>query len=75
MTIIRPEVTDRSGLSPIKLPALTALELERHISVPEAANIKNISVDTFKRHYAHLIEQVSPRRQSVKLRKLLQEDA
>ena len=46
---------------------LSALELERHVSVPEAAKYKNISPDTFKRHYAHLIRQISPRRNAVKL--------
>jgi hypothetical protein len=58
-----------------KLPELSALDLEKHVSVPAAAEFKNISVDTFKRHYPHLIRQVSPRRQSVKLRDLLTEDA
>ena len=75
MTIIRPEVTGRSGLSAIRLPELSALDLERHVSVPEAAEFKNISVDTFKRHYSHLIRKVSPRRDAVKLRDLLAEDA
>ena len=56
MTTIRPEVTGRSGLS---LPELSALELEKHVSVPEAAEYKNISVDTFKRHYSHLIRAKS----------------
>jgi hypothetical protein len=42
--------------------------------VPEAAKIKGISPDTFKRHYAHLIERTSPRRNTVKLRKLLETD-
>ncbi|MFZ2081290.1 MAG: hypothetical protein WAV38_32510 [Xanthobacteraceae bacterium] len=60
---------------PAKLPTLTALDLERHISVPEAAEYLNISVDTFKRHYLHLIRKISPRREVVKLRNLLQETA
>jgi len=47
------------------------VELERHVSVPEAAAIKGISPDTFKRHYQHLIRKVSPRRNTVKLRELL----
>jgi hypothetical protein len=44
-------------------------ELERHrrISVKQAAELKNISEDTFRRHYRHLIRQESPRRQSVEL--------
>jgi hypothetical protein len=49
------------------------LERYRKIPVPWAAEIKGISVDGFKRHYAHLIEQVSPRRQAVTLGKLLDE--
>jgi len=50
-------------------------ELQRHrmISVAWAAEIKGISVDGFRRYYAHLIEQVSPRRQAVVLGKLLDE--
>jgi hypothetical protein len=75
MSIIRPEVTGRSGLSAIKLPELSALELEKHVSVPEAAAIKGISPDTFKRHYSHLIHKQSPRRNTVKLRNLLSETA
>jgi len=76
MTIIRPEVTGRSsGLSAIQLPTLSALDLERHVSVPAAAEIKNVSVDTFRRHYSHLIKKVSPRRDAVKLRDLIQETA
>jgi hypothetical protein len=54
---------------------LTALELERHVSVPEAAEILGISTDTFKRHHARLIRKVSPRRDAVRLRDLLAEDA
>jgi hypothetical protein len=49
------------------------LERYRKISVPWAAEIKGISVDGFKRYYAHLIEQVSPRRQAVTLGRLLDE--
>jgi DNA-binding CsgD family transcriptional regulator len=54
--------------------ALTALELEKHVSVPEAARILGISRDTFKRHYRHLIRKISPRRTVVKLRDLLLAD-
>jgi hypothetical protein len=49
------------------------LERYRKIPVPWAAEIKGISVDGFKRYYAHLIEQVSPRRQAVTLGRLLDE--
>ena len=54
-----------------QLPELTARELEMHVSVPEAAEIKGISVDTFKRRLKHLIRKASPRRDVVKLRDLL----
>jgi hypothetical protein len=66
MGTIRPEVTGRSSST------LSAIELERHVSVPEAARIKGISPDTFKRHYAHLIRKASPRRNTVKLRDLIE---
>jgi hypothetical protein len=55
-------------------PSLSALELEKHVSVPEAAKLKGISPDTFKRHYGHLIRKTSPRRNTVKMRDLLTED-
>jgi hypothetical protein len=68
MSGIRPEVTGR------RLPELSALDLEKHVSVPEAAEYLNISVDTFRRRYQHIIKKVSPRRDAVKLRHLLQEN-
>ena len=86
MSVIRPEITGRGvdtaaadipGIGHNKgppLPSLTALELERHISIPEAAALKGVSVDTFKRHFKHLIRRISPRRNAVKLRDLLAED-
>jgi hypothetical protein len=43
------------------------LERRRLIPVPQAAELKNVSEDTFRRHYSHLIKQVSPRRQAVML--------
>jgi hypothetical protein len=58
-----------------KLPELSALDLEKHVSVPTAAEYLNISVDTFKRHHSQLIRKVSPRREAVKLRDLLTEAA
>jgi hypothetical protein len=54
-----------------KYPGFSPLELESRISVPEAAKIKGVSQDTFERHYAHLIEKTSPRRNTVKLRHAL----
>jgi hypothetical protein len=52
----------------------STLNLERNVSVPEAAAQKGVSPDTFKRRYAHLIRKVSPRRNVVKLRDLLTSD-
>jgi hypothetical protein len=49
----------------------TWLELQRHISVSEAAQIKGLSRDGFERHYSHLIRQLSPRRVGVKLEDLV----
>jgi hypothetical protein len=88
MSTVRPEITGRScgttqadiaGVgrnrgAPLAeaLPKLSALDLERHVSVPEAAALKGISPDTFKRHFAHLIRKPSPRRTTVKLRNLLE---
>jgi hypothetical protein len=77
MSTIRPEVTGRSpgaAAAESMLPSLTALE-ERHISVLEAARLKGVSQDTFRRHYPHLIRKVSPRRNTVKLRDLLREES
>jgi hypothetical protein len=43
------------------------LALRRKISVKEAADLNNLSEDTFRRHYRHLIKDVSERRQAVEL--------
>jgi hypothetical protein len=50
-------------------------ELQRYRNIPVswAAEIKGISVDGFRRYYAHLIKQASPRRQTVNLGELLDE--
>jgi hypothetical protein len=60
---------------PSPLPALTALELEKHITVEQAAAIMGIHVETFEATYAHLIKKVSPRCRRVKLRDLLTEES
>ena len=54
-------------------PLPPELERYRKISVHEAAAIRGVSIDSFRRHFRHLIEQVSPRRQAVTLGKLLDE--
>lgn len=54
-------------------PVLSAaLERERQVSIPEAAYLKGISEDTFRRHYAHLINHPSVRRCTVKLGDILE---
>ena len=53
-----------------RLPELTALELESIVPVSKAAQIQGVS-PTFKRRYRHLIRRLSPRRNGVKLRDLL----
>jgi hypothetical protein len=70
MPSIRAGVVGRSGL-----PQLSALDLEKNISVPEAAAIKGVSLWTFKRHFGHLIHKLSPGRKAVKLRRLLEDEA
>jgi hypothetical protein len=52
---------------PTIVGAPTVLDLERKISVREAAALNNISEDTFHRHYRHLVKQISPRRGVVRL--------
>jgi hypothetical protein len=42
-------------------------ERRRGISVDQAAEIKGISPDSFRRHFPHLIEKVTPRRDIVRL--------
>ena len=63
------------NLATAKLPELSALDLQKHVSVPEAAEYLNISEDTFRRHYSHLIKKVSPRRDAVRLGDLFAEGA
>jgi hypothetical protein len=43
------------------------LNLRKKISIREAAALNDVSEDTFRRRYPHLIQQVSPRRQAVVL--------
>jgi hypothetical protein len=42
-------------------------ERRRRISVAQAAELKGVSVDTFRRHFSHLIEKTTPRRDTVRL--------
>jgi hypothetical protein len=62
----------RGSQRPVR-PISTIPEVERRrmVTVPDAASFKCISVDGFKRHYGHLIRQITPRRQGVQLGDLL----
>jgi hypothetical protein len=46
-------------------------ELERLLPVGQAAEMNNISLDTWRRRYPHLIVKISPRRNGVKFRDAL----
>jgi hypothetical protein len=48
-------------------PQLPPLALYRKISVREAAELNGVSEATFRRHYGHLIRNISVRRQGVSL--------
>jgi hypothetical protein len=43
------------------------LNLRRKISVKQAAALNDVSEDSFRRHYRHLIKKISPRRDAVEL--------
>jgi hypothetical protein len=49
------------------------MERRRLLTVAQAANFKAISEDAFRAHYAHLIRQVTPRRQGVQLGDLIED--
>ena len=43
------------------------LALKQKIPVKKAAALNDMSEDSFRRHYAHLIKKISPRRDAVEL--------
>jgi hypothetical protein len=45
----------------------TWLTLKQKIPVKKAAALNDMSEDSFRRHYSHLIKKVSPRRDAVEL--------
>jgi hypothetical protein len=51
------------ALKRVELPP--ELMLKRIISLEQAAEVKGISVDTLKRHYPHIIKDLSERRKGV----------
>jgi hypothetical protein len=46
---------------------LTPLDRQRRIKVKEAAAFNDLSEATFRRHFPHLIEKITPRRDAAKL--------
>jgi hypothetical protein len=54
-----PAAQDTTELSPI--------ERRRKISVAEAARLANLSEGSFRKHFAHLIRKIGPRRDVVEL--------
>jgi hypothetical protein len=52
---------------PADLALETLLARRRKISVRQAAELNDLSEDTFRRRYKHLIKKVSPRRDAVEL--------
>ena len=52
-----------------KLPS--ALELDQIISLQEAKKLSSLSVDSWKRHHADKVVELSPRRLGVRLRDAL----
>ena len=48
-------------------PTPTWLALKQKIPVKKAAELNDMSEDSFRRHYRHLIKKVSPRRDAVEL--------
>jgi hypothetical protein len=63
--ISRPLCADRAT-SP-----LSAIELEKIVTLAEAAELAGLSEDGLRRHHSHLIRRLSPRRVGMKLRDVL----
>jgi hypothetical protein len=66
----RPRPCDSTNLPSLARgpPGLSAFELERIITLVEAAQLTGLSEDSLRRHYAHLIRRLSPRRVGMKFR-------
>jgi hypothetical protein len=55
------------------VPLSPELEKKRRIPVKQAAELRGISEEVFRKQFGHLIEQASPRRQVVQLGRVLDE--
>jgi hypothetical protein len=69
----RPRPNDREkSPPPARGPfALNALEIERIVTLAEAARLTGLSEDSLRRHHAHLIRRLSPRRVGMKFRDVI----
>jgi hypothetical protein len=56
-----------ASTSPRRIKLSLVLERQRRISVAQAAELRGISEDSFRRHFAHLIEKITPGRDTVRL--------
>jgi hypothetical protein len=65
----RAELPASVGKTPFRTTPelLSALERMRIIPVPQAAQMNNLSTDTFRRQFAHLIVRLSAKRIGVRL--------
>ena len=61
--VLRRRTQQSSDLSP--------LELERNAPLSEAAYLSGVSTETLRRHYGHLILQLSKNRQGLKVKDAL----
>ena len=57
----------RNRAMPSSLAAFTPRELNQMIPVPEGAELLGVHADTFRKHFKHLIVDVGPRLQRVRL--------
>jgi hypothetical protein len=75
MATIRPEVTGRSATAEIGHnggpPLKDWIELQRIVSLAEAARLSGLSIDTIKRRHADKVIELSPRRRGIRLRDAL----
>jgi hypothetical protein len=55
-------MTKKRASLPDSVAGLTPLELARQIPVAEAAAFNHIHVQTFLRHYRHLVKRIGERR-------------
>jgi len=60
-----------SPTAEFKMPLTRERELDRIVSLAEAAKLRNVSTDTLKRRFPNKIIVISPRRRGMRLRDAL----